>query len=260
LNFTANRATSLRLERARLLSAANLTDLAEMELRFAARNDGQPQIIAVELAKLLEKRGATDEALRAVKAYVPNYLNVPFEDAPLTFWRVAFPLPYRDSVERYAREREIDPYIVAGLIRQESEFNPKALSHAKAYGLTQVLPSTKKNGISRFSAAMLYEPETNLKLGTTFLRQMFDNFRSRWEHTLAAYNGGPTRVSRWQNWASFREPSEFIETIPITETRDYVQIVLRNASVYRRLYGQSSAAIPSGNTSHGNLTPIAGSN
>jgi soluble lytic murein transglycosylase len=69
---------------------------------------------------------------------------------------------------------------------------------------------------------------------------------------LAAYNGGPSRVTRWLNWGTYREASEFIETIPIAETRDYVQIVLRNASVYRRLYGQTSAALPSGKATHGN--------
>lgn len=247
MSFEPTRATSQRLERARLLNAAGLTDLAESELRFAARADGQPQIIAMELAKLLDRRGAHDEALRAVKAYVPNYLNMPFDGAPVSFWRVAFPMPYKTSVERYSREKELDPYVVAGLIRQESEFNPKAISVAKAYGLTQVLPSTgrylsRNAGISRFVPSMLFQPEINLRLGTHYMRQLLNSFQASWERTLAAYNGGPTRVSRWINWASFREPSEFIETIPIQETRDYVQIVLRNASVYRKIYGPSAVA------------------
>jgi len=247
MSFEPTRATSLRLERARLLNAAGLSDLAESELRFAARADGQPQIIAMELAKLLDRRGAHDEALRAVKAYVPNYLFVPFESAPVSFWRVAFPMPYKSSVERYSREKELDPYVVAGLIRQESEFNPKAISVAKAYGLTQVLPSTgrhlsRQTGISRFVPSMLFQPEINLRLGTHYMRQLLNSFQASWERTLAAYNGGPTRVSRWINWGSFREPSEFIETIPIQETRDYVQIVLRNASVYRKIYGPSAVA------------------
>jgi soluble lytic murein transglycosylase len=247
MSFEPSRATSLRLERARLLNAAGLADLAESELRFAARTDGQPQIIAVELAKLLDRRGAHDESLRAVKAYVPNYLNMPFDAAPVSFWRVAFPMPYRSSVERYSREKELDPYVVAGLIRQESEFNPKAISVAKAYGLTQVLPSTgrylsRNAGISKFSASMLFQPEINLRLGTHYMRQLLNSFQASWERTLAAYNGGPTRVARWNNWGSFREPSEFIETIPIQETRDYVQIVLRNASVYRKIYGPTPVA------------------
>jgi soluble lytic murein transglycosylase len=156
-------------------------------------------------------------------------------------------MPYRTSVERYSKEKELDPYVVAGLIRQESEFNPKAISVAKAYGLTQVLPSTgrhlsRQTGISRFVPSMLFQPEINLKLGTHFMRQLLNSFQASWERTLAAYNGGPTRVSRWNTWGSFREPSEFIETIPIQETRDYVQIVLRNAGVYRKIYGPAAVA------------------
>ncbi|MBS1829505.1 MAG: transglycosylase SLT domain-containing protein [Acidobacteria bacterium] len=265
LNFEPTRATAVRLERARLLNAAGLGELAESELRFAARTDGQGHVIAMELAKLLDSRGAHDEALRAVKAYVPGYLNIPFADAPTNFWRVAFPMPYRGTLERYSRDKDLDPYIVAGLIRQESEFNPKAISVAKAYGLTQVLPSTgrwlsRKNGIKGFTTAKLFEPDMNLRLGTIYLRQLLDSFQTRWENVLAAYNGGPSRVTRWLNWGTYREPSEFIETIPIAETRDYVQIVLRNAGVYRRLYGQSSAGLPSGKTSNGNSNRTASGN
>jgi soluble lytic murein transglycosylase len=256
--FDALPVTKQRLERAKLLAAA-IPDLAELELRFAARNDGQPHIIAVELARLLDRRGAPDEALRAVKAYVPNYLNFPFDSVPQSFWRVAFPMPYREPLERHARSHSLDPYVVAGLIRQESEFNPKAVSVAKAYGLTQVLPSTgrylsRKAGIKRFTPNMLFQPEVNLKLGTTFLRQQLDTWNTRWEQTLAAYNAGPTRVKRWIQWGTFREPAEFIETIPFNETRDYVQIVLRNASVYRKLYGSKNAALPSGD---GDRNPAA---
>lgn len=259
VTFEASALTKQRLSRARYLDGAGLSDLAEAELRFAARNDGQPQVISVELAKLLQKRGATDEALRAVKAYVPNYLNIPMDEAPLSFWRVAFPLPFRASVEKYARQKSLDPFVVAGLIRQESEFNPKAVSVAKAYGLTQVLPSTgrslsRQNGIRRFYPKMLFVPDVNLKLGTHYLQQLLASLNGKWEETLASYNAGRSRVMRWLDWGSYREPAEFIESIPIAETRDYVQIVLRNASVYRRLYESTGAALPSRDVHSGRTT------
>lgn len=248
VSFQASTTTAKRLERTRLLATLGLADLAESELRFSARQDGQPQIAAVELAKLLDRRGAYDEALRALKAYVPNYLNFPWEDAPVAFWRAAFPMPYRELLERHTRQKSLDPYVVAGLIRQESEFNPKALSPAKAHGLTQVMPSTgrqlsRQSGMKRFTSRMLFEPDTNLRLGTLFMRQLLDSWKGRWEEVLASYNAGPSRVKRWITWASFREPAEFIETIPINETRDYVQIVLRNAEVYRRLYAKALAEV-----------------
>lgn len=251
--FTENRRTASfdplpvtrqRIARARLLESGDLNDWAEQELRFAARNDGQPHVITIELARVLGKRNAPDEALRAVKAYVPGYLSIPWESAPESFWRVAFPLPFRESVERNARNQSLDPYVVAGLIRQESEFNPKAVSIANAHGLTQVMPSTGKwlsrtNGIKRFHSSMLFQPEINLKLGTYYLSQLLNSLQGKWEEALASYNGGKSRVLRWAQWGNYREPAEFVETIPLRETRDYVQIVMRNADVYRRLYASS---------------------
>lgn len=262
--FQPSELTAKRLQRARMLHGAGLGEWAENELRFAARNDGQPQVVAVELAKILNQRGAYDQALRAVKVYVPNYLQIPMDNSPESFWRAAFPLPYRSSLEDQARQKDLDPFLLAGLIRQESEFNPKAKSRANALGLTQVLPSTgrqlsRKNGITRFVPKMLYDPEVNLKLGTYYLRQLLESLNGNWEETLASYNAGRARVVRWLSWARFREPAEFIETIPITETRDYVQTVLRNASVYRKLYGTTATAIPSAHGSaRGELTAVGG--
>ncbi|MGH9660692.1 MAG: transglycosylase SLT domain-containing protein, partial [Bryobacteraceae bacterium] len=85
----------------------------------------------------------------------------------------------------------------------------------------------------------LYQPATNLKLGAIHLRGELDRWDGKWEHALAAYNAGRSRVVDWITWGDFREPAEFVETIPFTETRDYVQAVLRNASVYRWLYGHA---------------------
>lgn len=242
VSFEPEPLTKHRLDRARiLLTGTGLDTWAEDELRFGARNDVQPHLLAFELAKLLEKRGASDEALRAVKSLAPDYLMYPMEDAPKEFWRAAFPMPFREQLVRNARMSEIDPFVVAGLVRQESEFNPKAISRAYALGLTQVLPSTgrdlsRRTGIRPFNTAMLFQPEINLRLGTYYIRMLLNSFAGKWEQALASYNGGRTRVLKWEEWGKFNEPAEFIETIPITETRDYVQIVMRNATVYRQLY------------------------
>lgn len=241
VSFAPDALSKHRLERARLLNAAGLNKWAEEELRFGARNDSQPQLLAMELAKTLDRRGASDEALRSVKSLVPDYLMYPMEDAPLEFWRLAFPMPFREPLLKNARMSELDPFVVAGLVRQESEFNPKAVSRAYALGLTQVLPSTgrdlsRRTGMRRFTTSMLFEPEVNLRLGTYYIRMLLNSFSGKWEQTLASYNGGRTRVLRWEEWGNFNEPAEFVETIPIQETRDYVQIVMRNAVLYRQLY------------------------
>jgi soluble lytic murein transglycosylase len=192
----------------------------------------------MEMARLAE---SPTEGLRMMKSLGADYLTLEFEDVPVKFWEYLFPMPYRKDVVATARLRALDPYILAGLIRQESEFDPKARSHKNAYGLTQVLPSTGRQiarnaGVSKFRTPMLYQPAVNLKLGSYYLRSMLDQWGGKWEHTLAAYNAGPHRVSEWLTWNSYSEPAEFIETIPFTETREYVQAVLRNAALYRRLY------------------------
>jgi soluble lytic murein transglycosylase len=234
-----NEATTGRIERSRILRSAGLTDLADGELRFGGRNGGQPFLLAMEMA------GAADAphmALHFIKTLVPDYLSIPLDAAPRKFWEFLFPLPYRAELNADAKRHDLDPYLVAGLIRQESEFNPGALSHANAYGLTQVRPITGRQyahdaGLSRFTARALLQPAVNLKIGTSILRVMLDHNGGRMEQTLASYNAGPNRAAEWIGWRNYREPAEFVESIPYAETRDYVQAVLRNADIYRRLYG-----------------------
>jgi soluble lytic murein transglycosylase len=181
--------------------------------------------------------------MRLMKSLAPEYLALPLNAAPRLFWELLFPLPYRGDLFQNAQALGLDPYLMAGLVRQESEFDPQALSRARAYGLTQVRPGTgrqfaRQAGISRFSNGLLYQPAANLKIGAAILRSMLDHQNGKIEPTLAAYNAGPGRAAEWLGWYAYREPAEFVEAIPFTETRDYVQAVLRNADVYRRLYGQ----------------------
>lgn len=244
-SFVASKLTNQRIERSKLLESAGLDDLAESELRFGAKADGQPQIIALELADLATRRDEPDQGIRYIKHFASGYLSLPIDTAPEKFWRLAFPLPYRQSLEQYSRQRSLDPFLVAALIRQESEFNPKAVSPAHARGLTQVLPSTGRQvsrqlKIPRYRASMLFSPDTNLKIGTAYLKNLLDQLQGKWEETLASYNAGKSRVNSWASSANFHEPAEFVESIPFSETRVYVQSVLRNAEVYRRLYGQKT--------------------
>ena len=245
VNWTANATTAVRLERAGILEQAQLEDLAEAELRFAARNDTtiQPNVVALELAEIANRRGAPESGVRHIKAVYPEYLFLPPAAAPARFWRLVFPLPYRTTVERHCGTYSLDPFLFAGLIRQESEFDAKIVSHAHAYGLSQVLPSTARGmarglGIPRFRTTMLFEPNINVRFGTAILRRYLDQYDGNMEAALASYNGGPNRVRRWLDANQYREPAEFIESIPLNETRNYVQYVLRNAEIYRRLYGK----------------------
>ncbi len=242
-----NPATKLRMERTRLLSAANLQDLAEAEVRFGVKLDSeQPQLLAMELARTAD---SSFRALRVMKSFSADYLAIPLDSAPKKFWQMLFPLPYKEEVFQYAKANGLDPYAVAALIRQESEFNPQALSRARAYGLMQLIFSTgklmgKREGVAVATPKALFNASLNIRLGTKYLKGQLDNWGGEWEKTLAAYNAGPGRVKEWTSWATYREPAEFVESIPFTETREYVQAVLRNADMYRQIYGGSKPEPP----------------
>ncbi|MBI5083013.1 MAG: transglycosylase SLT domain-containing protein [Acidobacteria bacterium] len=173
---------------------------------------------------------------------VTGYLWLNRDSASMRFWKLAFPFPFRARIERFARERGLDPFLIAALIRQESEFDPKVVSYAGAIGLMQVMPPTgrelgRRLGLGRITAARLKDPDTNLNIGTYYFKRQIDSRNGSVEDTLAGYNAGPTRIPTWHGWADTLEPSEFVETIPFTQTRDYVQIILRNADFYRWIYG-----------------------
>lgn len=246
-----NAATERRIERARLLTGAGLPDLAEAELRFgAATENEQPQLLALEVAQSAE---SAFRALRIMKSFSGDYLSLPLDKAPVKFWQMLFPLPYKDEVFVNARERGLDPWDVAALIRQESEFNPGAKSRANAYGLMQLRPATgrmlgKQEGMRAVPTSLLLNPGVSIKLGTEYLRQQLASWDGDLFRTLAAYNAGPGRVHQWLMWSNFREPAEFVESIPFTETREYVQAVLRNADIYRELYGKGNVPVPQGKT------------
>jgi soluble lytic murein transglycosylase len=233
-----SRNTAVRIDRSRLLRRAGLNDLADTELRFGARVDGEAPLLAMEIAA---NAAAPHMGMRVMKLLSPDYLGLSVDQAPRKYWELLFPLPYRTDLMSAAKRADVDPYLVAGLIRQESEFNPQAVSRAAAYGLTQVRPGTgrqfaRRAGVVRFSTGILLQPAPNLKIGASIFRSMLDEHSGHLEETLASYNAGPRRAAEWLSWNTYREPAEFVESIPFTETRDYVQAVLRNADMYRRLY------------------------
>jgi soluble lytic murein transglycosylase len=239
--------TKSRIDRARLLASAGLDDLATGELRLAAKNDPQQSAVAIELAELANRRDQPDLGIRYIKRFAPGYLLLPVDRTNDKLWKLAFPIPYRKPLEDYSREYSLDPFLVAALVRQESEFNARAVSRSNAYGLAQVLPSTgrqlsRKLGMRGFRSSMLFQPDTNLRMGTYYLRSLLDQLQGQSEQALASYNAGKRHVTTWLTWSQFREPAEFVESIPFNETRNYVQTVLRNADVYRRLYGNVQVA------------------
>jgi soluble lytic murein transglycosylase len=230
----------LHYMRARLLENAGMTDLAVRELQ--AGSSSGPSWEMLEIARIYSSGGDYYRALQALKRAIAGYFAMDVDGLPAPYWHGLFPRPYWDTLRRYSEENGLDPYLVASLIRQESEFNPGAISRANAYGLMQLLPRTgkdeaKKEGLHHFSTDSLLDPTMNIELGTHYFRQMVDHFGGQTEYALAAYNAGADRVEDWRASGNFRDVEEFVESIPFTETREYVQAIVRNAEVYRRVYG-----------------------
>lgn len=229
-----------RYQKAQLLANGALVDLAVRELQAAAKEE-QGSWAAPQAARLYQDTGRYDRAIEAMKRFVPNYFAMEIPDLPKAYWEALFPKPFWPDLKRYSEENALDPYLVASLIRQESEFNPNAISHANAWGLMQLLPGTGKKvakevKLKHFNANQLLSPSVNLQLGTRYFRSMVDKFGA-FEYALAAYNAGDDRVKDWLSQGKYRDAQEFVESIPFTETREYVQAILRNANVYRQLYG-----------------------
>jgi soluble lytic murein transglycosylase len=238
------------LRRGRLLFELGLGEQAEHELLTSDYRKSDAHLIGLELFRQASARDAYYRGLRYMKRYGYGYLRMPLESMPRAFWESLFPLPWSDELMARVAPHELDPYLVAGLIRQESEFNPRARSRAGALGLMQIMPATGRGlahrlGIQSFSTGELYRPDLSLRLGTFHLKQVFDRYQNELEISLAAYNAGEDRAAKWLQWGDFDEPGKFVETIPFTETRGYVQSVLRNADVYRRLYGGDNRRPPS---------------
>jgi len=178
--------------------------------------------------------------MRALKRALPYAATASIKSSPLPYWRILFPEPYWSAIKEEAAKNNLDPYLVASLIRQESEFNPSAISPANAYGLMQLLPSVGRalahqEGITGFQTYQLLDPATNIRLGTRYLRQTLNKFGGVTEYALAAYNAGDERVVDWQAAGPYQGIDEFVESIPFTETREYVESILRNIEMYRAI-------------------------
>ncbi len=234
---------SPHLAKARLLANAGLNDYIAQEI---AADPDSASWSALAEAQIYASYGETFRAMRALKRALPYAASASVKSIPLAYWRILFPEPYWETIKAESARNNLDPYLVASLIRQESEFNPSAISPANAYGLMQMLPSVGKSlareeGMSHFQTFQLLDPETNIRLGTRYLRKTLDHFGGVTEYALAAYNAGDSRVADWQTAGPYQGIDEFVESIPFTETREYVQAILRNIETYKAIDAAAGA-------------------
>ena len=178
------------------------------------------------------------------RAY-PQHLAAGGEGLPPEILQVIFPLTYWDAIRSTSASHDLDPYVTAALIAQESTFDPEAHSSANAWGLMQIVPSTGRRlaqsvGIRRFKTTMLTNADINLRLGTLYFSRLVEQFGGTY-YALASYNAGESRVVRWKAERPGLDEDEFIDDIPFPETQNYVKRILGTAEDYRRLYGEGGA-------------------
>ncbi len=243
LGDTIPAAAANRQLRADSLRTIGFDASAELELHAAYAETGEPRLL-LEAAQEALNAGHVGAAIATIRQIYPQLEWRPFGQVPREVWLTAYAMPFESSIVARSATAGVDPMLTAGLIRQESAYDPEAHSHANAFGLMQLLPKTArrfaKQAKVRYSTPMLFEPDYNIHLGTIYFAGLQRDFGSV-ESALAAYNAGEDRVAFWTSGQSYREPAEFVDSIPFTETREYVEIVTRNADIYRKLYGTQPA-------------------
>jgi soluble lytic murein transglycosylase len=238
---------SERWTKAQALRSIAFDSSAELELKNAFFATGSPRFM-VEAAQAAFDQGHFGTGMAYARLAVPSFDSRKFNEVPLPAWRALYPLPYETQLRRESEKNGIDPMIVAGLIRQESTFQADVVSYANAYGLMQLLPKTAKLMAKqrrvKYAKNKLFDANYNIELGTYYFKGLVD-LTGTPEYALAAYNAGEDRIALWKSERDYEEIPELVESIPFSQTREYVQIVLRNAAVYRMIY----PAAPQGTSS-----------
>lgn len=227
-------------DRIQTLLAVGLNREAMNELQYAQRVWGDSPQLQATIAMTHVRLGNVRAGINAMKRAYPQYLAAGGETLPREILKVIFPVDYWPLLQKYSKDRGLDPYVVAALVAQESNFDREVRSHANAYGLMQIVPSTgriyaRRLGVRPFSTRRLTEAETNVRLGTQIFADTIRKFGGV-HFALAAYNAGDSRVVAWQREKPGLPQDEFIDDIPFPETQNYVKRILGTAEDYRYLY------------------------
>jgi len=198
----------------------------------------------VELITRLSEAGGYHQGLRLARLHFRDGLERGLEPVQPSLWNVAYPTVYLPTIRAFGSAR-FDPYLAAAIIREESQYDARAVSRVGAIGLMQLMPTTAQAVAQRNGAAVtrddLFDHETNIRYGVRYLEQLLGQFNGNLVHAVAAYNAGPPIVMTWIQKFGDKDPDEFVEMIPYQETRQYVRRVLRSYREYRRLGGEACA-------------------
>jgi soluble lytic murein transglycosylase len=228
------------------LSRAAAQELAAVPLsRLRGAGDAPEPVLLV--ADLMDRAGDHRAAHQLLRTRARAALRKPPEGDNLRAWRIAYPPAFRPDVQRWAGPAGVPVELVQALMREESALDPRIVSPAGAVGLTQLMLPTAQSvarslKLARPSRGDLMNASLNVRLGARYLGGLVRRFDGSVALALAAYNAGPGAVSRWLGARAGLDVDEFVEEIPVEETRGYVKRVLRSYAAYRLLYGKPAEA------------------
>jgi soluble lytic murein transglycosylase len=236
----------IHYQRAVELRLLSMEPEAAAELAWLVDHHGKNREVLLDLSLLLSEAGAYNQALRVARANFRDLLEKGGDSVPPALWTVAYPTAYLPDIRQQAGGL-VDPYLVAAIIREESQYDARAVSRVGAVGLMQVMPATaqavaRRQGFAGVAREDLFDRETNIRFGIHYLEQLLQQFNGNAMYAVAAYNAGPQAVTAWIAKHGGREPDEFVELIPYQETRQYVKKVLRSYREYHRLAGPECGA------------------
>ena len=238
----------------RVLLSVDRYEEALNELRYAQRAWGDSPAVQATIAYVYRKKGQTESntteqfnllrgSINLMRRAYPQFMAAGGQELPRDIQLHIFPIAYWDLIRKYSAQNNLDPYLIAALMAQESTFVPGIRSHANAYGLLQLWPPTARQMARKmkipYSSRLLTNPDANVRMGTAHFADLVKELGGV-HLALAAYNAGESAVRRWLGERQgLTDREEFIDDIPYPETQNYVKRILGTAEDYRRLYGTS---------------------
>jgi soluble lytic murein transglycosylase-like protein len=238
-----------RFDTVRELMEIDLNRAAAREMKVLA--DAHTDNLGVQfmLADVYVRGGEPFRANGVLQRRFRQFVRHGGEGIPQRFWEILYPLAYWETIRKEAARRELDPFLLASIIRQESGFEPTIVSNAGAVGLMQIMPQEASRiaaagGLGEVTREDLFNPFTNIAVGAAEYSQKLQSMKGRHLLAIAAYNAGERPVGTWIEKTPVDDIDLFVESIPYAETRLYVKTVTRNRSEYRRIYERSLSSHP----------------
>lgn len=231
-----------RFVRGAMLVKLGLQRPAELEFRKLSGQWGKDDESRWAVAMLLDAAGAYPLSHDIPRRQIEGWQSAYPTEVTRKRWAIAYPTPFEDEVTAWASKRGIPPEIVWAIMREESGFNPAIESWANARGLLQLMEGTgrgaaKKDGLEDFTAQVLFDASTNIRLGTAYMKELGDTFQMHPAFIIAGYNGGAGNVNRWIKERGELPLDLWIEDIPYSQTRNYTKRVLGTFWIYHWLHG-----------------------